>query len=196
MMTVSKLCAKAASEDRTLMFAAIAWALIAAVPNAQAAGLDTASGHKTVAGKVTGAIESPLRDVNLMKTEIPAVLQDARRAPYAPVAGASCQSLGAEIALLDRALGRDFDAVADAKPSNKDKAVDKAIDAGGSAASRFIPYRGIVRFVSGAEKHDKLVAESLLAGSIRRGYLKGVGETMGCSYPGAPMREVAVDQAE
>ena len=100
-MTVSKLCAKAASEDRTLMFAAIAWALIAAVPNAQAAGLDTASGHKTVAGKVTGAIESPLRDVNLMKTEIPAVLQDARRAPYAPVAGASCQRLKATW-LLDR----------------------------------------------------------------------------------------------
>jgi hypothetical protein len=94
-MTVSKLCAKAASEDRTLMFAAIAWALIAAVPNAQAAGLDTASGHKTVAGKVTGAIESPLRDVNLMKTEIPAVLQE--RTP-----GALCAVCRSELPIIRR----------------------------------------------------------------------------------------------
>jgi hypothetical protein len=129
-----------------------------------------------------------------MKTEIPSVLDDARRAPYAPVAGASCEMLGAEIALLDTALGRDLDVAVDSKPFSKGKVVDKAIDVGGSAASSFIPYRGVVRFVSGAEKHDNHVADSVLAGSVRRGYLKGVGEAMGCSYPNAPMRPVASDQ--
>ena len=196
MLTILEMSSKA--EVRAIsrhLLGAVVLVLIATSSGANAAGLEAASGHKTLAGKVTNAVESPLRDVNLMKTDIPSVLQDARRAPYASVAGASCETLSAEIAVLDGALGHDLDAAADSKPSNKDKAIDQAIDAGGSAASSFIPYRGVVRFVSGAEKHDKLVAESVLAGSIRRGYLKGVGEAMGCSYPGAPLRVAAASLA-
>ena len=179
--------------SRLLAAAAATFVMMASASCVHASELDAASNHKTVAGKVTSAVESPLRDVNVMKTEIPAVLQDARAAPYAPIVSANCEILAAQIGLLDDALGKDLDAASpEAKPWSKEKVIDKAIDAGGDAASSVIPYRGVVRLVSGAEKHDKLVADSILAGSIRRGYLKGIGESMGCTYPGAPMRVVDV----
>jgi hypothetical protein len=179
----------------SLTVAALALALSVASPvQAKAAAKDGAANQPDITGKVTNAIEKPLHDINLMRTEIPGVLQDAHRAPYAPIVAPDCGKLGSEIASLDEALGRDLDAAAADTRSGKDRAIDKAIDVGGSAASSFIPYRGVVRFVSGAEKHDKLVAGSILAGSIRRAYLKGVGESLGCSYPGAPLRTVSENQ--
>ena len=45
---------------------------------------------------------------------------------------------------------------------------------------------GIVRTVSGAQRHDQMIIEAITAGSVRRGYLKGLGEAHGCPPPAQP----------
>jgi len=47
----------------------------------------------------------------------------------------------------------------------------------------FIPFRGILREVSGASEHQRRIRAAIQAGLARRGFLKGVGETHGCKYP-------------
>ena len=46
-----------------------------------------------------------------------------------------------------------------------------------------IPFRGVVRKLSGAESHDRLVQSAIIAGNVRRAYLKGLGEARGCMPP-------------
>jgi stage V sporulation protein SpoVS len=46
--------------------------------------------------------------------------------------------------------------------------------------------RSWVRKLSGAEKNADEVRQAVLAGSVRRGYLKGVGLQLGCQPPAAP----------
>jgi hypothetical protein len=43
-----------------------------------------------------------------------------------------------------------------------------------------------VRKLTGAERHDSYVAAAITAGAVRRAYLKGLGESRGCSPPATP----------
>jgi hypothetical protein len=133
------------------------------------------------------ALKQPLNDLNLLQREIPSVLQEARTAPYARPTEAVCDTLISEVRRLDAELGQDLDQET-AEASVNQKAAGKALDLVRDAASGVIPYRGAVRFVSGAQKHDRLVSEARRGGEVRRAYLKGVGESMGCQYPASPLR--------
>ena len=59
--------------------------------------------------RVTDAVTSPLNDLNLIQTGIPAVLTKAQNQPYAIPTEISCNSLATEIQDLDSALGPDID---------------------------------------------------------------------------------------
>jgi hypothetical protein len=133
------------------------------------------------------ALKQPLNDLNLLQSEVPSVLQDARSSPYTRPAEGACDMLISEVQKLDAMLGPDLD-LETIEASFKQKASGKALDLMREGASSVIPYRGAVRFVSGAQKHDRVVAEARRGGEIRRAYLKGVGESMGCPYPGSPLR--------
>jgi len=61
-----------------------------------------------------------------------------------------------------------------------------ALGAAAGLASDFIPFRGAVRYLTGAAKHDEYVQSAILAGSARRAYLKGLGEARGCKPPATP----------
>ena len=50
----------------------------------------------------------------------------------------------------------------------------------------FIPFRGVIREVSGANRHEYEFRQAISAGLMRRAYLKGRGEQMGCAYPARP----------
>jgi hypothetical protein len=50
-----------------------------------------------------------------------------------------------------------------------------------------LPFSGFVRTLSGAAHHDQLVIEAITAGSVRRGYLKGLGESLRCPPPSRPI---------
>lgn len=148
----------------------------------------------TAKGGVVPAAQAPLKDVNLIQTEIPPALLAAREAPYARPKPYTCAQIAKEIAPLDEALGADLDQ----PPSTGDPdmlehdakaAGGFAADAMKDAAQSLIPMRGWVRKLSGAEQHAKLVQESVNAGAVRRGYLKGLGLAKKCKPPSAPQVE-------
>ena len=128
----------------------------------------------------------------MLRTKIPQVLLDSLSDPYARPFPMTCKEIAALIAPLDEALGPDMD---QPKPSKADQGLiadsrdfiaDEAMGELVGAAQDIIPYRGWVRRLTGAERHDKLVRSAITAGGIRRGYLKGVGLAKGCKPPAAP----------
>jgi hypothetical protein len=131
------------------------------------------------------AATTPLRDLNIVRAEIPAILAAAVRAPYALPTAGDCAALAGEIAQLDAALGADLDA----PPAADDpglivrgtEAVTRlATGAVRSATAGVIPHRRWVRELTGAERYSREVGAAITAGTIRRGFLKGVGLTMAC----------------
>jgi hypothetical protein len=142
--------------------------------------------------RIGEAVTAWLVDLNLLRTEIPPVLVDARQNPYAPVAEPDCRKLTEQIFALDEVLGADLDVPkANDEPSlferGSTEAGDAAIGAIRDVAVGWIPYRGWVRRLTGAERHSKEVAAAIAAGVVRRAYLKGMGTSLGCAPPAAPL---------
>ena len=137
------------------------------------------------------AATAPLSDLNLVHAPIPPVLAQAQRGPYAAPAERSCAALTTEVKALDAALGADLDTPpAPGDPGLVERgagaAGDAAVGAIRSAAEGVVPFRGWVRKLSGAERYSREVAAAIAAGTVRRAYLKGVGQSLGCSTPAAP----------
>ena len=140
---------------------------------------------------IKGAAEAPLRDLNLLRTKIPPVLLQAMADPYQRPTGKSCQLLASLIQPLNDALGADLDAP---EPDADDllgrgKTTTFGLMAG--AAQDVIPFRGWLRKLSGAERHDRYVQAAITAGAVRRAYLKGLGEAKGCDPPATPSHQLA-----
>lgn len=124
--------------------------------------------------------ETPLTDLNVKKGEIPAVLLRAQQDPYSLGGLKGCPAITKAVSQLNAVLGDDVD-VAKAKKRN--------VGAGHVAQTvvgSFIPFRGIIREVSGASSEERKLQAAIAAGMARRGFLKGVGMTKGCRYPGRP----------
>ncbi len=140
---------------------------------------------------ITGAVSAPLRDVNVLRTKVPPVLLEAMADPYGrPGRRPNCAQIAAMVSPLDEALGPDLDVPPeDADKSEKGRAV--AMGAVAGLASDVIPFHGFVRKLSGAERHDNFVQAAILAGNVRRAYLKGLGEARGCMPPATPSHVLA-----
>jgi len=123
---------------------------------------------------------TPIKDLNLTKDKIPEALADAVIAPYASERLASCDDIRREVMRLDAVLGDDLDIEIDER---KDITFGKVAK---SAVSSFIPFRGIIREVTGAADHQRDFEEAIVAGAIRRGFVKGLGMERGCPYPARP----------
>jgi hypothetical protein len=132
---------------------------------------------------VGSAAETPLRNANLVRQNLPQVLKLAVAAPYSRPRPYTCGRLAVEIQDLNDALGDDLDA----GPAPRAKVLT-APNAVKVAANTFIPWQGVLRFISGAEAHDRKVVQAIVAGATRRAYLKGLGEARGCLSPAAPFR--------
>lgn len=144
-------------------------------------------------GSVEGAVTTPLRDLNMMKTKIPPILLKALEDPYArPVRGWKCSTLATLIRPLDAALGPDLDRLPPGDEDLLERGKSTALGAAADLASDAIPFRGWVRKLTGAERHDRLVQSAIVAGDVRRAYLKGLGEARGCAHPAAPLHERAL----
>ncbi|WP_156449717.1 hypothetical protein [Caulobacter sp. CCH9-E1] len=117
------------------------------------------------------AVVAPLRDINVMRSEIPDLLKKAVVDPYAPPK-TGCAPLRGEIQRLDAVLGDDYD---DPKDDDKDESLSRPVlGVVASTITDVIPMRGWVRRLTGAERHDQRVREAIKAGFVRRGYLKGL----------------------
>jgi hypothetical protein len=146
---------------------------------------------------VEGAAQAPLRDLNVLRTKIPEVLLEAIADPYKRPAhnlrvgrAAQCAQLVILIKPLNDALGADFDTPAKDEDDLLGRGRATALGAAASVASDAIPFRGWVRKLSGAERHDRLVQQAIAAGAARRAYLKGLGEARGCDPPATPSHEL------
>lgn len=129
-------------------------------------------------GRVEGVVTRPLKDLGIVRATIPDALTAAAAAPYAIADPVDCPAVAAEIAGLDAVLGPDLDA-AQAKPGGG--AGEMLFDTFQGALD--IPFRGAVRRLSGAEKRDRARAAAVLAGMVRRAWLKGAAHQAGCAAP-------------
>jgi hypothetical protein len=166
---------------------ALALLMLLALPACATAPADGSSKIQTTSQanreNLQSAMESPLRDVNLLRTKIPAVLLDAMADPYARPRPLNCATISAQLAPLNGALGADLDEPATDEDDLMERGRETALGVMAGAASSVIPFRGWVRRLTGAERHDKLVTAAVTAGAVRRGYLKGLGESKGCFPP-------------
>lgn len=127
-------------------------------------------------------VTQPVRDVGLEKTKIPEVLLQSVEQPYAP-AGRGCAAVVAQIAELNEVLGPDFDA--DSK-GNENKFGNLAAAGGEAVVNSLIPFRGLVREVTGAAGAQRRLDSAISAGVARRGYLRGIAVSRGCKLPPPP----------
>lgn len=149
----------------------------------------TASTKKDTVGD---AVEQPLRDTRIKKDKIPEILQLAASAPYSNIGMRSCGQIATEIGKLDEALGRDIDQPA----KRKGESAELGAAAARAAVNTLIPGLGLVRVITGADKAQRRAEAAVYAGSVRRGYLKGLGLSKGCKPPAAPLRDAVNDKPE
>ena len=128
-----------------------------------------------VSGQSAGHIVSqPARDVGLEKTKIPPLLEKTSDNPYTTEGTGSCAQIASSIAALSKIIGPDFSASPTRNKSNMAKI-------GGSAVvNSLIPFRGIVRAVSGATAAEQRLNAAIDAGVARRGFLRGLQVARRC----------------
>lgn len=159
------------------------WASVVSLASMLAATPATARAQDAVRDSEPGVVDvakTPLTDLNLAQDPIPELLLAAAAAPYASEGLTGCGEIGGAIAELDAVLGPDLDI---AEEDRDDISVGRIAK---SWIGSFIPFRSIVREVTGAADHQRDFEAAIMAGLIRRGYLKGLGEEKGCSYPARP----------
>lgn len=149
-------------------------AMLAASPPPAAAQVMPEPDAKEVA-------KTPLRDLNIDGRDIPPVLLAAMQNPYEAAHLKTCNAIIADIAELDGVLGADYDIADD---DGNDRLSEGRI--GQSVVGSFIPFRGILREVTGAASNDRTLRAAYTAGMARRAFLKGLGMGRGCKYPARP----------
>lgn len=123
------------------------------------------------------AVATPASDLNLKKDTIPPLLLTAHERPYTLVGLRRCPEIAAAVGELDAVLGPDVDLPVEARNRMTAGRVAQA------AVGSFIPFRGLIREISGANEQERKIQTAVQAGVARRAYLKGVGEARGCRYP-------------
>ena len=125
-------------------------------------------------------VATPAEDLNLKKQQIPDILIKAQQDPYDVTGLRKCGKITAEIDSLNQTLGPDYDlALNDADKMSVGSVAKSVVGA-------FIPFRGVIREISGANKHQQDLQAAVTAGMTRRAFLKGIGMKQGCGYPARP----------
>ena len=120
---------------------------------------------------------TPVTDLNLRKDAIPPVLTAAVQQAYGLRGLGNCQQLASAIGELDAVLGDDVDLPQTAVRRTSGGRLAQSV------VGSFIPFRGVIREMSGASNRDRNLQAAILAGVARRSYLKGIGQSRGCRYP-------------
>lgn len=169
------------SVKRSVMMGALVALLLASGAQAQVkppATPDEPGGRWGEAKKKATEIGSqPVRDVGMSKREIPPILAKAYDDPYSLQGLKSCKALATEVADLNAVLGADY-VIGNEYKENR---AGKLAEAGGKTiVNSIIPFRGLVREVTGAAPADRRMNAAVDAGLARRGFLRGVHLRQGC----------------
>lgn len=175
-------CRPWSARATTALLATLAMALVAGCAGTPPKGA-SAESPAYEPGEMERRADSPFADFNIGEDQIPEVLLRALADPYARPAPLDCATIAAEVAELDAALGSDFDVVKGA-----DRPDDFAYDAMIGAVRGLVPYRGVIGLLTGTRERQRRSTAAVASGATRRGYLKGLGESIGCDFPAAPKR--------
>ena len=152
----------------------IALLLAAAAPTAGFAQSGQDNSTATEAGRIA---VRPAQDIGVVKTKVPPLLAQAAEDPYSMNGAGSCPAIATSVRALSNVLGPDFGDDAPVRGTKKG-AIAKA---GGTAlVDSIIPFRGLVREVTGAASAERRVQLATFAGVARRGFLRGIYRTRGC----------------
>jgi len=138
---------------------------------------DSSSEMRRKAGDI---VTQPARDVGLSKTEIPPVLVEAVQDPYRLTGLKTCRQLSAAVTELNAALGPDYGAGLTVKENRGAKLAEAG---GATVVNSLIPFRQLVREISGAAPAKRSLDAAVDAGLARRGFLRGVHNRQGCRTP-------------
>jgi hypothetical protein len=132
--------------------------------------------------------KTPMTDLNISGTQIPALLVEAEKRPYSIQNLETCAQITAAVQELDSILGPDIDLPrAERARFSKGRLAQWAI-------GKFIPFRSLIREVSGANRQQREIGDAIQAGLARRAFLKGIGSTRECPYPASPATESIIAQ--
>jgi hypothetical protein len=144
---------------------------------------ETPNVEQPMVSHVEKAVTQPARDVNLKQDEIPPRLLEIQKAPYDLAGIKGCRAITTEIASLRPMLGPDVNEdPAISRAEKRERSVSRV--AGGLLGS-FIPFRGVLREVTGANAAEQRYQKALSAGFARRSFLKGMAASQGCRLPPA-----------
>jgi hypothetical protein len=137
---------------------------------------------------VVVAAQQPFHDLGFTREVPPDVLSRAVEDPYALPSGLACEANLAEIDVLDQVLGPDL-----RLPGEQG-----AMDAPGLVADVIggvigLPYSNVIRELTGAAQRDRVLRGAILAGMLRRSFLRGVVLAYDC-LPGLETDRVEPDQ--
>lgn len=134
-------------------------------------------------------VHGPLDDVGIDRDEVPPMLLVLIDDPYHPPGSTNCSALRRELSQIDFLIGPDTDYSQTAgegdAAGDEESWLAKGAQRGAQAAHdvavgfvksklNLIPFRSVIRYVSGAKKHEKEMAQATEAGRLRRAYLKGL----------------------
>lgn len=131
---------------------------------------------------VTGAASIPLRDVGIIRPEIPLLLRNLQY-PYSTATLADCAAITREIGQLDSVLGPES---YDPGPNRNvwdrsgDFMEEQTVQAAEDTAADIIPFRSWVRRISGASRAEREALRAVANGQQRRTFLRGYGASRGC----------------
>lgn len=156
----------------------------AAVISVLALAGSCASGRSADIGRDVGdAVASPLRDVGIVRRDIPTLLLTLQY-PYSTASLASgCSAVAYELGQLDAILGPES---LDPGPARNiwDRsggfAEQQTIKAAEDSTEDRIPFRSWVRRISGASAAERDALRAFANGQQRRTFLRGYGSSLGC----------------
>ena len=164
--------------------------MVGALP---AAAQDKPAQPRSIRDKDVNAVDvvaTPVSDLGLRNGKIPPVLEAAVADPYDMAGIRTCTQISTRVSELDMVLGPDRDIPQERAEKLSAGRVAQA------AVGSFIPFRGIIREVSGANSHQRKVNDAVEAGTARRSFLKGYGQARGCAYPAREVTPAALAALE
>jgi len=150
-------------------------ALIVSAPAYAQQGAPEDSTIKKTADSVTAPFDGK---------EAPPKLLAIQDNPYSLDGLGKCAAIIREVTELNEVLGPDVHEQTD--KSRAKKREETAGRVAGTVAGSVIPFGGLIGEVTGANAERRRYAFAVYAGTVRRGFLKGVGLERGCKAPARP----------
>jgi hypothetical protein len=162
------------AKSKLVLWVAAAMAMGAGTASAQSGSPESSTVENSV-NRVTEPFDG---------REVPAKLQAIQDDPYSLAGMNRCAQIIAEVEELNAVLGPDVHERAEKSRDQKRGATVGRVAS--SVAGSFIPFRSLIGEVTGANAERRRYAEAVYAGTVRRGFLKGVGLERGCKAPARP----------